>query len=249
MGLNCATLSCIKTTCNTDDQRGPFSLTRAIYAVCGGILLYLLLEYLGQLLLARVQLTPWGMSHLDLWYHAGNLFFVVAMLCIAIAYRFRAELFHWQGDYGSGSTSWIKSIPLGLLSGAVALLLSSPLFWFGWGHQRLESIQVLIAHAFSPVALFDLLFVILALSVTSEVAFRGVVFRTFAGYASVPAAALLSCLLFAYIFPALGFLVAIILGVTSSILYYKTRNLLAAIFANAVFTVGGSGIALYHRLM
>lgn len=238
----------MKITCDTDEH-GPFSLTRMIYVVCGGIILYLLFLYFGQLLLARVQLPPWGVSRFDLWYHAGHLFFVAAMLCVAIAYRFDPELFHWKVGSASGTTSWIKSIPIGLLGGSVALLLSSPLFWFGLGDTRYKSIQLLIAHALSPLAVLDLLFFIFALAVTSEIVFRGVVFRTFAGYASVPAAALVSCLLFAYIFPVLSFLAAIILGATSSILYYRTRNLLAPIFANALFTVGGSGIALYHRLM
>jgi len=113
----------------------------------------------------------------------------------------------------------------------------------------LNQIQLLIANALSPLGVLKLVFFTFALAVSSEIVFRGIVFRTCARYASVPAAILASCLLFALIFPALGFIAAIILSVTSSILYYKTRNLLASILANALFTVGGNGITLYHRLM
>jgi membrane protease YdiL (CAAX protease family) len=220
-----------------------------IYAVCSGIVLFVLLEYSGQFLLARMSHVPWGMYRFDLWYYVNNLCFVAAMLSVAAAYRFRAAVFCWDGAVTSATASWIKSIPLGLLGGSVALVVASPTFWLGWGHTRLASIQSLIADAFSSFAVLNLLFFIFALAVSSEIVFRGIILRTFAGYASIPAAALASSLLFAYIFPVLGFGAGIILGITSSILYYKTKNLLAPIFANALFTVGGSGIALYHRLM
>ena len=219
-----------------------------IYAVCGGMILYVLLEYSGQFLLARMSHVPWG-YRFDLWYYVNNLFFVAAMLSVAVAYRFKAEVFHWDGERTPATTSWIKSIALGLLGGAVALVVASPTFWFGWGNRQLESTQLLIADAFSPLAVLNLLFVIFAIAVGSEIVFRGIFLRTLAGYASMPAAVLASCLFFAYIFPVLGSVAGIILGITCSILYYKTKNLLAPIFANALFTVGGSGIALYHRLM
>jgi uncharacterized MnhB-related membrane protein len=44
-------------------------------------------------------------------------------------------------------------------------------------------------------------------------------------------------------------LVAMILSVMSSILHYMTKNLIAPVIANTLFTVCCSGIALYHRLM
>jgi len=56
-------------------------------------------------------------------------------------------------------------------------------------------------------------------------------------------------LLFASICPVLSFPSAIILGVASAILYYRTRNLLASITANAIFTVGGGALTLYHGLI
>lgn len=235
------------TTREMVDQNTSFSLNRMIYAVCSGIVFYVLLEVFG-FLLVRVSHIPWGMYRFDPWNYRGNLSFVVAMLSVAAAYRFREAVFCWDGEAKSAS-SWIKSILLGLLGGGVALILASPTFWFLWDDGRTESIQLLIADALSPLAVLNLLFVVISLAVTSEIVFRGIVLRTLARYASIPAAALVSCLVFASVFPALNFGAATILGATSSILYYKTKNLLAPIFANALFTVGGSGIALYHHLM
>jgi membrane protease YdiL (CAAX protease family) len=231
----------------SDEKSDLFSLTRMIYAVSGGTLLYLLLEYSGWFFFQRKQVWFFDFSRADLWFHVANLFFVTAMLCVGIGYGFSKELFRWEPR--SEASGWVRSISFGLLGGAIALVLASPIFWFGLGRTRLESIQMLIGSALSPLAVFDLLFFIFALAVSSEIVFRGIVLRTIARYAGVPAAALASCLPFAYIFPVLGFAPAIILGVTSSILYDKTRTLLAPILANALFTVGGSGIALYHNLM
>ena len=97
--------------------------------------------------------------------------------------------------------------------------------------------------------MFELVFFIIILAVSSEVVYRGVVFRTLVAYAGTPAAVLGSCMLFAFIFPVLSFPSAIILGGTSAILYYRTRNLLTSITANAIFTVGGGALTLYHGLM
>jgi len=234
------------TTREADEQHNLISLTRMIYAFSGGITLYLLLAYSGQFLLARLRHVP---HWFDLWYYISSLCFVAAMLSIAVAYRFRTAVFRWDSEPISASASWMKSISLGLLGGAAALIIASPTFWFSWGHRRLEPIQLLIADALSPLRVLNLLFFVFALAVSSEIVFRGIVFRTFARYARIPAAALASCLLFAFFFPVLGFAAAAILSVTSSILYYKTKNLLAPIFANALFTAGGGGIAVYHRFM
>jgi membrane protease YdiL (CAAX protease family) len=99
------------------------------------------------------------------------------------------------------------------------------------------------------VEIEKLVFFIIILAVSSEVVYRGVVFRTLADYVSTPAAVFGSCMLFAFICPVLNFPIAIILGGASAILYYRTRNLLASITANAIFTVGGGALTLYHGLM
>ena len=83
------------TALETVGQHDMMPLTRMIYAVCGGILFYLLLEYSGQFFLARMHHVPWGMYRFDLWYYISDLCFVGGMFSAVVAYRFRAAVFCW----------------------------------------------------------------------------------------------------------------------------------------------------------
>ena len=136
---------------------------------------------------------------------------------------------------------------MGLAGGMVAFGIAIPVIWFG--DRELESVRRLIATALSPIGVLDLIFFVIALAVSGEVIYRGIVFRTLSDYASVPAAVFGSCLLFAYVCPVLSFPAAIILGAVSAILYYTTRNLAASIIANATFTFAGGALTLYHALL
>ncbi len=227
-----------------DSPRSLFSMTRMIYAVCSAIILYKSLEFGGWSVLRKVQNIPFGLYRSDLWFHAINLFFILAMLVISLPYRPKSELFYWP--LRRPKFDALRSIGLGLAGGMVAFALASPIFWSG--DAQLESVRSLIAHAFSPFRVLDVVVFIFALAVTSEMVYRGVVFRTLASYATVPAAILASGLLFAYMYPVLSFPAATILGIASAILYYRTGNLLASTISNAVFTVGGGALTLY-RLM
>jgi Type II CAAX prenyl endopeptidase Rce1-like len=128
-----------------------------------------------------------------------------------------------------------------------SLRVRNPIFWLV--EKQLGLIPTLIASAFSPLPILELVFFVIAFALGSEIVFRGIVFRTFAAYASIPAAVLGSCLLFALVCPFLGFLSALILGVSCAILFYKTRNLIASVVANALFILAGSGLTVYHGLI
>jgi membrane protease YdiL (CAAX protease family) len=195
--------------------------------------------------LSRAKAPPWGLTVISVFLYLPNIFFVLIMLAVTLIYRPKTELFRWSSPrVGFGL---LRSIGLGLAGGVAAFALASPVFWFG--DRQLFFIRVLIANALSPLGVLHLVLFILALSVTGEIVYRRVVFRTLADYTSVPAAVLGSCLLFAYISPVFSFPFAIILGAVSAILYYKTRNLLAPIIANVVLTLGGGALTLYQVLM
>jgi membrane protease YdiL (CAAX protease family) len=232
-------------TTEEEYRQSLFSLTRMIYAVCSAVVLYKVLEFGGWSVLRKVQNIPFGLYRFDLWFHATNLFCILAMLAVGLPYRPKSELFHWQSPRPKFGV--FRSIWLGLGGGVVALVLASPIFWIG--DTRLESVRSLIAHAFSPLRVLDVVVFILALAVTSEMAYRGVVFRTLASCATMPAAILASGMLFAYIYPVLSFPAATILGIASAILYYRTGNLLAPTVSNVVFTAGGGALTLYRGLM
>ena len=233
----------METSLDTNEQP---ALTRMIYAFCGGTVFYWLLEYSVMVVFSRQRPVPWALYRWGDYVTNGGFF--AAMLIVVAAYGFRAEVFLWRDEPTERVTSCVSSGFLGILGGLVALLIASPTVWFGWDTARLRSIGTLIANALSPLPILFLVVVALALAFSSEMVFRGIVLKTLARYTTISAAALVSCLLFACLFPVLGLVAAIILGVTSSILYYSTRNLVAPILANALFTVGCSGIALYQRL-
>ena len=234
---------------STSEEGRPhsiFSLTRMIYTVCSAIILYEIVAFAGWFLLRRAHSLPWGLSLFGLWFRATSLWFALTMLAVSLPYRPKSEIFRWSSP-ASRIHGTFRSIGLGLVGGVAALALASPIFWLV--DKRLEFIPSLIADALSPLRVLELVFFIIVLAVSSEVAYRGVVFRTLADYASTPAAVFGSCLLFASIYPVLSLPSAIVLGVISAILYNRTCNLLAPIAANAVFTVGGGALALYHALM
>ncbi len=234
---------------STSQQGCPhsaFSLTRMIYAVCSAIILYKIVELGGWFLLRRAKSLPWGFSLFGLWFRATSLLFALTMLAVTLPYHPKSEIFRWSSPTFR-PIGLLRSIGMGLAGGVAALALASPLFWLV--DKRLEFVPSLIADALSPLRVFELVFFIIVLAVSSEVVYRGVVFRTLADYASTSAAVLGSCLLFASICPVFSFPNAVILGIVSAILYSRTRNLLASITANAVFTVGGGALTLYHGLM
>jgi membrane protease YdiL (CAAX protease family) len=234
---------------STSEQGYPhsvFSLTRMIYAVCSAIILYKVIEFSGWFLLRRAQSLPWGLSLFGFWFRATALLFALTMLAVSLLYHPKSELFHWSQPT-SRPVGIFRSIGFGLLGGMAAFALASPIFWLVGS--RTEFIPSLIANALSPLRVLELVFFVIVLAVSSEVVYRGVVFRTLTDYANTPAAVLGSCMLFAIICPVLSFPSAIILGVASAILYYRTRSLLASITANAIFTVGGGALSLYHGLM
>ena len=236
----------MRSTSEEGGLHSVFSLTRMIYSVCIAIILYKVVEFSGWFLLRRAQSIPWGLTVFGFWYRATCLLFALTMLAVTLPYHPKSEIFRWSQptDRPMGI---FRSIGLGLAGGVAALAFASPIFWLVGS--RTEFIPSLIADALSPLRVFELVFFTIILAVSSEVVYRGVVFRTLVDYASIPAAVLGSCMLFAFIFPVLSFPSAIILGGTSAILYYRTRNLLASITANAIFTVGGGALTLYHGLM
>lgn len=234
----------------TEHNFETFSLTRTIYVVSAAVLFY---QYVGLAIsrwMLRAQAFPWGLSHysrFELAYYAVDLLFVLVTIIAAMTYRPRAELIRWPRSAAFDSIATLKAIALGVVGGICGLAVATPLLWFG--SRRLDFIRSLIAQALSPQGVLALVLVVVALSVGSELLYRGVLFRTLAGYVSVPAAILGSCIAFGFTNPVFGLAEGIIIGAACAIVYYRTRHLLAAIAANAVFTVGAGGLTLYHSLM
>lgn len=219
------------------------------YALCGALILYGLFGFLAWFLLKKAQAYPLELLRFSrFWLQGANLAFVVAMVAATLPYSPKRQLFSWPADDQKPVAGTQMGLLWGVIGGASALALASPVFWLG--HKQLGPITLLVADAMSLVGLLELLLVILALAISSEVVFRGVVFRTLALHASVPAAVVASCFLFVMVCPVFtSYPAAIILGVVAAVLFYRTRNLLASIVANVLFTLGGAAIMLYRGFM
>ncbi len=226
-----------------------FSLTRMVYALGGAFIVYELFGLLAWFLLRNALTHPLGPLRLSgFWLlHGANLAFVVSMIAATLPYSPKGQLFSWRIDEQTHVAGATMSVLWGIIGGATALAFTAPVFWMG--DKQLGPITLLIADAMSLIGVLELLLIILALAISSEVLFRGVVFRTFERCASVPAAVIASCFLFAVACPVFGYPAAIILGVVAAVLFYRTRNLLASIIANALFTLGGGAIMLYRGFM
>lgn len=219
-----------------------------IYVVCGAIVLYELFGLLALFLMRKAQEHPSGVLRpFEIWAHGANLFFVVTMLAATLPYSPKRRLFRWRMGDGTTVTGTFVSAIWGLVGGLAALALAIPFLWLG--DKQLRPISLLLMDTLSPIGLLKLAFFVLALAISSEIVFRGIVFRTLKGYASAPAAVFASCLIFATVCPVFSYPNAIILGVVSAILFQRFRNLLAPITANVLFMLGGSAIMLYRGLM
>ena len=231
-----------------------FPLTRMIYCVGVAFILNEILAFGSWLLLQKELHPPFGLSRFDFWLLCVDLSFLLSVLAASMLYDPKFAWCIWRTPSSEGARGF-KSIVTGLVGGIAALALASPVFWFvpplipRAESFRSYSIETLIARAFSPLCVLELIFFVIALALGSEVLFRGIVLRTLEGCASRWAAIFGSTLLFAAIYPVLDIPTAIILGIASAMLYQRTRNLLAPSTANAIFITGGAAIRLYHAMM
>lgn len=223
-----------------------FSLTRMIYSICGASILYIVLVYVFWYLAAHQKL-PDALNRLETSSYSSIVLFLPVMLTVVLFYSPKSELFRWPSTTPASVVGVLRSTALGLAGGLAAFAVASPVFWLGDRH--IGAIQMLMARALSQLPILALIALIVGLAVTSEIVCRGIGSRTLANYASTPAAILGSGSLFAAIYPVFSFPVALILGIACAYLYYRSRNLLAPIVANAVFIASGGGLGLYHSMM
>jgi len=128
-----------------------------------------------------------------------------------------------------------RGLVIGVTGGAFAFLVSIPFLLFS------KSVIHLIAHEFIPWPLSPALVrevgLLLVVTVLSELVFRGIVFRSLRDVSSFWPAAVGSALLSSYMWPIPDLYAAIILGVTSALLFQKTKMLVSSILANATLTI------------
>ena len=74
-------------------------------------------------------------------------------------------------------------------------------------------------------------------AISSEIVYRGIIFKALLESSSVVPAVLLSAFAFALVWPIYNPIIGLLLGLATAVLYNRFRNVLPAIVADAVLTI------------
>jgi membrane protease YdiL (CAAX protease family) len=228
-------------------QPSDFSLTKLTYLMSGTVLVYDSFNRFGSAyLMERVKRYPvqnWS-TIANYSYPTLILLFVLIMLFVASFYRPLRLNLRWTTKAVAATTS-LKTIASGLVAGVGSAVVAAPFLLSR--NMGAPFVARLIADAISPSGILVIVLIIPSLAISTEIVFRGIVFRTFAEYTAMPAAIIGSCLLFAHLWPLFGQTAGIIFGVVSAFLYHRTRRLAACVIANVTFTILAGVFALMFR--
>jgi membrane protease YdiL (CAAX protease family) len=191
------------------------------------------------------QISRWTfiVQHIESWMAAVFLAELVVVVCCYRLGPLRMTL----RDMGlTFSALRLKELLWGLLVGLLTYTASLPILLRLDRHSGLT--DLVISDFYHPkIILFLVLYVVL-LPTCSEIVYRGIIFKTFLESSSVVPAVLLSACTFALVWPIYNSLVGLLLGSATALLYYRFRNVIPAIVANAVLTIACAATLVYRRL-
>jgi membrane protease YdiL (CAAX protease family) len=148
---------------------------------------------------------------------------LLLLLGIIFSYGSIRSILAWEPNRISATTAVTLGLTAGILVAAFA----------GLSHNSDSIFQgLLFSRAQTLIGVFYLSVILLAVPLAGEVVFRGIIFRTLAERATVPAAFIASSLLFAYLYPLYNFNTRLLFGILASALFYWTKSLIAPMFAS-----------------
>jgi len=139
-----------------------------------------------------------------------------------------------------------RKIVIGIAGGACAFIVSVPLLLISKSNQSI--VREMLSCPICLGAILQLGLLLIVLPVLSELVFRGVVFNTIERVSSVWPATIGSSLLFACVWPVLNPSVAIVLGIASALVFYKTRVVMSCMLTNATLTILAEAFLLLRGL-
>jgi membrane protease YdiL (CAAX protease family) len=162
------------------------------------------------------------------------IFSLVQFLIVLLIFRPISRNIGSRTPENPDRRSMLRSIILGVVVGLAAVLLSLPVLTaFGP-----SSIAVSLAnHLLSASSAVIFVVLIFLLPIATEILFRGILLAQFLDVMPLIPAFLASTLLFVCVWTAFNPIVALILGLAVGILFYRTRNLLACIISDLVFSL------------
>lgn len=174
--------------------------------------------------------------------------FVLVMVAVCFLYRPLQSIFFFDTDAKRNQQAHLGAVAWGLISGLTAFILTIPISTHGDPHTSALAHLMLQTYELAPLGIAGFLLIVLAVPISSEAVFRGIIFKSLVQYMSVPAAVIISSALFAYMWPVLNVQTALVIAITTSLLYYYTRSLLAPIIADAVVCLCTSALVLSRSI-
>jgi membrane protease YdiL (CAAX protease family) len=200
--------------------------------------------YLDRLVHAK-QFSRWTflVQHVD----SGMVVLFLTELIIVICWYCLGPLRMTLRDMGlTFSAPRLKELLWGFLAGLLTYAASLPILLRFDRHSGLT--DLIINNFYHPGIILDLALLAILLPTASEIVYRRIIFKAFLESSSVVPAALLSALAFALVWPIYNFIIGLLLGFATALLYHRFRNVLPAIVANAVATIACAATLVYRRL-
>lgn len=177
----------------------------------------------------------------------GVLLFYFCELVVAL-YIFRSRLTYPKSVLTelrvSGSS--LRHIALGVAVGLLAFLASVPAL--PSTEHSYGLVSFLVDHAYNVSGALLIFLLGLLLPIVSELFFRGVLLQGALTARSWVAAFALSVFAFAILWPVFNPLAGAILGIATSVLFYRTRSIFGCVVANSVFTLSGVVLLAWQSL-
>jgi membrane protease YdiL (CAAX protease family) len=189
----------------------------------------------------------------------SRLTFIVQHVESWMAVVFLAELIIVMGCYRLGplrmtlrdmgltvSAPRLKELLWGFLAGLLAYAASLPILLRLDRHSGVT--DLIISDFYHPRIMLVLVLFAILLPISSEIVYRGIIFKALLESSSVVPAVLLSAFAFALVWPFYNSIIGFLLSLATALLYHRFRNVLPAIVANAVLTIACAATLVYRRL-
>jgi membrane protease YdiL (CAAX protease family) len=165
---------------------------------------------------------------------AQGLLFLIALLIVLPFFFLSGHALDLRTELSLNRSAVINA-GVGFLAGFIALLITLPVLL----RSAPSELATLLANNFYTGTGVGLaLLVFLFLPIAAEIFFRGILIKQLLESISVPAALIISTLLFIFCWPGFSWIAAGVLGLVTGFAFYRTKSLLACVVTNASFAIG-----------
>jgi membrane protease YdiL (CAAX protease family) len=199
--------------------------------------------YLDRLVHVR-QISRW--TFLVQYVDSGMaVIFLAELIIVVCCYRLGPLRMTFRDMGLMFSVPRLRELLWGFLAGSLAYAASLPIILRLERHSGLTGL--IIDNFYHPAIILVVVLFAILLPVSTEIVFRGIIFKAFLESSSVVPAVLLSAFAFAIIWPIYNSIIGLLLGIVTALLYQRFRNVFPAIVANAALTIACAATLIYRR--